>query len=215
MSSSRPSFVCDMCLAECVGIHEHSQDEISRMLRDFMLHVHLTETIEVLTDYLEQLNLNSEQIALVKKVYNFTVDLNNLPEVATMEMTDRSIESFDQSHVTVRSDSCNDSWCKDDDYVQERENTGVFKDTTNTVRVEEFKEYGDKSVETEYDKENYNSMVVKKIKQNSDETMMNVKRKCSIKCVRCQLQKKPCDYQYPCNRCLNARKNDMSCYYEY
>ena len=115
-----------MCLAECVGTHEHSQDEISRMLRDFMLHVHLTETIEVLTDYLEQLNLNSEQIALVKKVYNFTVDLNNLPEVATMEMTDRSIESFDQSPVTVRSDSCYDSWCKDDEYVQERENTSVF-----------------------------------------------------------------------------------------
>ena len=130
-------------------------------------------------------------------------------------MTDCLIGSFYQSRDTVTSDSCDVSCCKDDEFIQERENTSVFKDTTNTVRVEEFNEYGDKSVETEYDKENYDSMVVKKRKQNSDETMTNVKRKRSIKCVRCQLQKKPCDYQYPCNRCLNARKNDMSCYYEY
>ena len=55
-----------MCLAQCVDVHELSQDEISKILRDFMLHVHLTKTIKVLTNYLEQLNLNSDQIALVK-----------------------------------------------------------------------------------------------------------------------------------------------------
>lgn len=227
MSFSRPSFVCDMCFAECVGVHEHSHDEISRVLRDFMLHVHLTETIEVLTDYLEQLNLNSEQIALVNKIYNFTVDLNNLPEVNN----DRS---------------CSIGNC-DDTVDEDSENTSVFEDITNTVRINEFnqysvygseydkenhefKEYGVDGSEydkenrgfkeygvdsSESDKENKNSMEVKKRKQNSDDRMTTAKKKRSIKCVRCQLQKKPCDYQFPCNRCLNARKNDMSCYYEH
>jgi len=230
MSFSRPSFVCDMCFAECVGVHEHSHDEISRVLRDFMLHVHLTETIEVLTDYLEQLNLNSEQIALVNKIYNFTVDLNNLPEVNN----DRS---------------CSIGNC-DDTVDEDSENTSVFKDITNTVHITEFnqysvygsefnqysvygsenqgfKEYGVDGSEydkenhdycvvngSESDKENKNSMEVKKRKQNSND-MITAKKKRSIKCVRCQLQKKPCDYQLPCNRCLNARKNDMSCYYEH
>jgi len=235
MSFSRPSFVCDMCFAECVGVHEHSHDEISRVLRDFMLHVHLTETIEVLTDYLEQLNLNSEQIALVNKIYNFTVDLNNLPEVNN----DRS---------------CSIGNC-DDTVDEDSENTSVFKDITNTVHITEFnqysvygsefnqysvygsesekenqgfKEYGVDGSEydkenhdycvvngSESDKENKNSMEVKKRKQNSDDKLITAKKKRSIKCVRCQLQKKPCDYQLPCNRCLNARKNDMSCYYEH
>ena len=215
MSFSRPSFVCDMCFAECVGVHEHSHDEISRVLRDFMLHVHLTETIEVLTDYLEQLNLNSEQIALVNKIYNFTVDLNNLPEVNN----DRS---------------CSIGNCDDTVSYDKNEDTSVFKDITNTVHIneysvygsenQEFKEYGVDSSEnhdycvvneSESDKENKNSMEVKKRKQNSDDMMTTAKKKRSIKCVRCQLQKKPCDYQLPCNRCLNARKNDMSCYYEH
>ena len=225
MSFSRPSFVCDMCFAECVGVHEHSHDEISRVLRDFMLHVHLTETIEVLTDYLEQLNLNSEQIALVNKIYNFTVDLNNLPEVNN----DRSC-SIGNCDDTV-------SYYKHD---EDSENTSVFQDITNTVQYsvygseydnenQEFNEYGDNSSEydkenlgfkeysvngSESDKENKNSMEVKKRKQNSND-MITAKKKRSIKCVRCQLQKKPCDYQLPCNRCLNARKNDMSCYYEH
>ena len=76
---------------------------------------------------------------------------------------------------------------------------GALKDITN------FKEY---------DVNNKEKKTSKKRKQVYDETTMTVKKKRSIKCVRCQLQKKPCDFQYPCKRCLNARKNDMSCYYE-
>ena len=66
----------------------------------------------------------------------------------------------------------------------------------------------------EYDVNDKAKKTSKKRKQVYDETTMTVKKKRSIKCVRCQLQKKPCDFQYPCKRCLNARKNDMSCYYE-
>jgi len=188
-----------------------------------MLHVHLTETIEELTDYLEQLNLNSEQIALVNKIYNFTVDLNNLPEVNN----DRSC-SIGNCDNTV-------SYFKHD---EDSEDTSVFQDITNTVHINEFNQYGVYGSEnqefkeygvdsSEYDKENHDYCVVnesesdkenknsKKRKQNSDDMMTTAKKKRSIKCVRCQLQKKPCDYQLPCNRCLNARKNDMSCYYEH
>ena len=190
-------FVCEICSVECESIHEHTDDEISQMLRDFMLHVHLTETIDVLTDYLEQLDLNTEQIALVKKVYNFTVDLNHLPEINTVRVD----HWFDQSQVNE---------CLSNDTVPNEEFVHD-NDVTNTMSINAF----DEDCVNEENKENMNPMHTKKRKTNSDETMGNVKRKRSMKCVRCQLQKKPCDYQYPCNRCLNARKNDMTCYYEY
>ena len=80
---------------------------------------------------------------------------------------------------------------------------GALKDITS------FKEYDVNN------KQKKASMEIKKRKQVYDETTMTVKKKRSIKCVRCQLQKKPCDFKYPCKRCLNARQNDMSCYYEY
>ena len=108
-----------------------------------MLHVHLTETIEVLTDYLEQLNLNSEQITLVKKIYNFTVDLKNLPEVNNVEMTDwsHSIRNCDDTVQT--SDNCDVSYYKNDEhfvhilrtlmYLRISQTQCIFMNSMNTV----------------------------------------------------------------------------------
>ena len=55
---------------------------------------------------------------------------------------------------------------------------------------QEFNKYGVNSAEYDKEnKENKNSMEVKKRKQNSDDKMTTAKKKRSMKCVRCQLQK--------------------------